>query len=300
MAPTTLYIIGNGFDLRHGIPSSLGDFKEYVQDTDNDVYREVEEYLPAGENWNGLELALAELDADMLIDNLGHFMASYGDEDWGDSGHHDFQYEVEKVVDRLSKELQAHFADWVRALPIPTRDTAPRRLSKLDRQALFLSFNYTSTLNIVYGVAPQQVLFIHGCATQPDDALILGHAWSPSTRRSLNDRPDIEEVDTRLIEANDIIDDYFSATFKHSAELIAQNASFFASLASVEQVVVLGHSLSSVDAMYFQALLAQPRVAQARWIIAVRDLDEWPGKQLLLAALGLPPDGAVPVLWQEL
>lgn len=300
MAPTTLYIIGNGFDLWHGIPSGLGDFKEYVQDTDSDVYREVEEYLPAGENWNGLELALAELDADMLIDNLGHFMASYGDEDWSDSGHHDFQSEVEKVVDRLSTELQAHFADWVRALPIPTRDTTPRRLSKLDRQALFLSFNYTSTLNIIYGAASQQVLFIHGCAAQPDDELILGHAWSPSTRRSLNDRPDIEEIDTRLMEANSIIDDYFSATFKHSAELIAQNASFFASLATVEQVVVLGHSLSSVDAVYFQALLAQPCVAHARWIIAVRDLDEWPDKRLLLAALGLPPDGAVPVLWQEL
>lgn len=96
MPPSTLYIIGNGFDLWHGIPSGLGDFKEYVQNTNNDVYREVEEYLPAGENWNSLERALAELDADMVIDNLSHFMASYGNEDWSDSGHHDFQYEVEK------------------------------------------------------------------------------------------------------------------------------------------------------------------------------------------------------------
>lgn len=300
MPPTTLYIIGNGFDLWHGIPSRLGDFKEYVQGTDSDVYREVEEYLPAGDNWNGLELALAALDANMLIDNLGHFMASYSGEDWSDSGHHDFQYEVQNVVDRLSKKLRAHFADWVRALPIPTRDTAPQRLSKLDRHALFLSFNYTSTLDAVYDVDPQQLLFIHGCAAQPDDVLILGHAWSPSTRRSLNDHPDIEEIDTRLMEANRIIDDYFSVTFKRSAELIAQNASFFTSLATVEQVIVLGHSLSDVDAVYFQTLLAQPSIAQARWVIAVRDMDEWPDKQLLLAALGLPPSRTVPALWQEL
>ncbi|HEI8721436.1 TPA: bacteriophage abortive infection AbiH family protein [Serratia marcescens] len=300
MTPATLYIIGNGFDLWHGIRSGLGDFKEYVQGMDSDVYREVEEYLPAGKNWNGLELALAELDADMLIDNLGHFMASYSDEDWSDAGHHDFQYEVENVVDRLSKELQAHFADWVRALPIPTRDTTPQRLSKLDQQALFLSFNYTSTLSAVYDIDPRQVLFIHGCAAQPDDELVLGHAWSPSTRRSLNDRDDIEEIDTRLMEANRIIDDYFSVTFKRSAELIAQNASFFTSLATVEQVFVLGHSLSEVDAVYFQALLTQPSIAQAHWVIAVRDMDEWSDKQLLLAALGLPPGRAVPALWQEL
>ncbi len=84
-----LYVIGNGFDLCHGIPSSLAQFKRYVQATDRDVYREIEEYLPAQADWSDLELALASMDA--LIDNLGHFMASYVAEDWSDSGHHDFQ-----------------------------------------------------------------------------------------------------------------------------------------------------------------------------------------------------------------
>ncbi|MCW2478041.1 bacteriophage abortive infection AbiH family protein [Candidatus Symbiopectobacterium sp. NZEC135] len=300
MPPTTLYIIGNGFDLWHGIPSTFGHFKDYVQNVDSDVYREVEEYLPAGENWSELEQALSMLDADMLLDNLGHFMTSYNAEDWSDSGHHDFQYEVKNVVDRLSKELQAHFADWVRTLHIPTHDNVPSVLSRMDQQALFLNFNYTSTLIGVYGVSPQCILFIHGCAAQPDEVLILGHAWNPSARRSLNDRHDISGIDTRLMEANDIIDNYFSLTFKHSAELITQHASFFKSLVAVEQVIVLGHSLSDVDAAYFQALLAQPGVAQAQWTIAVRDLNEWPDKQSLLAALDLPLNNAKPVLWQDL
>ncbi|WOA51022.1 bacteriophage abortive infection AbiH family protein [Dickeya solani] len=300
MPPTTLYIIGNGFDLWHGIPSTFGHFKDYVQNVDSDVYREVEEYLPAGENWSELEQALSMLDSDMLIDNLGHFMASYSDDDWSDSGHHDFQYEVENVADRLSKELQAHFADWVRTLHIPTRDNVPRALSYLDQQALFLNFNYTSTLSSVYAVSPQYILFIHGCAAKLNETLILGHAWNPSARRSLNDRHDISEMDTRLMEANDIIDNYFSLTFKHSAEIIAKNSTFFESLVAVEQVIVLGHSLSDVDAAYFQALLAQPSVAQAQWTIAVRDLNEWPDKQSLLAALDLPLNNAKPVLWQDL
>ncbi|POE37809.1 bacteriophage abortive infection AbiH family protein [Pectobacterium odoriferum] len=300
MPPTTLYIIGNGFDLWHDIPSGFKHFKNYVQSADSDVYREVEEYLPVGENWNELEHALAALDADMLIDNLGHFMSSYGDDDWSDAGHHDFQYEVENTVDRLSKKLQAHFADWIRTLHIPTRDTAPKLLSNLDQQAQFLNFNYTSTLNTVYGIDPQQILFIHGCAAKPDDVLILGHTWHPSSRHSLNDRHDIAEMDTRLMEANDIIDNYFSLTFKRSAEIIAQHSAFFESLVAVEQVIVLGHSLSDVDVSYFQALLAQPNVAQAQWTIAVRDLNEWPEKQLLLEALELPQNNAKPILWQYL
>ena len=34
MRPNTLYVIGNGFDLWHGIPSGLGDFKHYVLGAD--------------------------------------------------------------------------------------------------------------------------------------------------------------------------------------------------------------------------------------------------------------------------
>lgn len=299
MNATKLYVIGNGFDLWHGIPSSFRAFKRYVHAADRDVHREVEDYLPAGEDWSELEQALAQLDADQLVENLGHFMGSYGADDWSDSGHHDFQYEVENVVERLSTGLRTRFAEWVRGLPIPTRETAPRLLFKLDRQALFLTFNYTDTLSAMYGVHPQHILFIHGCAAQPDDELVLGHAWNPLSRRSLNDHPGIEDVDTRLVEAHSIIDDYFSATFKHSAELIARHGSFFKALSDVEEVVVLGHSLLAVDAAYFHALREQPAVANANWTIAVRDQDEWLRKVPLLAALGIRPGQAAPIAWNR-
>ncbi len=84
----------------------MAQFKRYVQATDRDVYREIEKYLPTQEDWSDLELALANMDVDALIDNLGHFMASYGAEDWSDSGHHDFQYEVQNVTERLSRSMQ--------------------------------------------------------------------------------------------------------------------------------------------------------------------------------------------------
>lgn len=156
----------------------------------------------------------------------------------------------------------------------------------LDADALFFSFNYTNTLGVLYGVPLEQILFIHGCADLADDELVLGHAWHPQSRKSLNDRPDIEEIDTRLMEANDIIDGYFSATFKRSTELICNHREFFDTLTEVEQVIVLGHSLSAVDAAYFTALVEQRSVAEAQWQIACRSSDEWPEKQVLLARLG--------------
>ena len=300
MKSHTLYVIGNGFDLWHGIPSSLAQFKQYVQATDRDVYREIEEYLPTQQVWSNLELALADMDVDTLIDNLGYFMGSYGTEDWSDSGHHDFQYEVQNVVDRLSNGLRQRFAEWVRKLPIPSPVTASKRLAALDTDALFFSFNYTATLGTLYGVRSEQILFIHGCVDLADDELVLGHAWHPQSRRSLNDRPDIEEIDTRLMEANDIIDGYFSATFKRSIELIAQHRGFFDALTEIEQAIVLGHSLSAVDAAYFMALIEQPSVAEAQWQVACRSLEEWPEKQVLLARLGINLTKVTPMLWDAL
>lgn len=99
------------------------------------------------------------------------------------------------------------------------------------------------------------------------------------------------------MEANDIIDGYFSATFKRSIELIAQHRGFFDALTEIEQVIVLGHSLLAVDAAYFTALIEQPSVAEAQWQVACRSLEEWPQKQVLLARLGINLTKVTPMLW---
>lgn len=65
-------------------------------------------------------------------------------------------------------------------------------------------------------------------------------------------------------------------------------------------MIVLGDSLSDVDASYFHTLLAQPSVVQAQWTIAVRDLNEWPEKQSLPEALKLSQNHAKPILWQDI
>jgi hypothetical protein len=296
----SLYVIGNGFDLWHDIPSRFGDFKAHVSENAPQIFNAVEAYLPAGDEWNQLEQALAEMDVDALIDNLGHFMTPYGAVDWSDSGHHDFQYEVENCVKCLSTGLKDQFASWVRGLPIPTQLDLSRRLKTLDPTAHYLSFNYTPTLKSVYGIDYRRVCFIHGSAATKDEELILGHAWSPTARTSLNSREDIEEIDVRLFEANEIIDGYFSSTFKKSAEIIQKHFDFFSHISGVEQVFVLGHSLSEVDSDYFATMLKIPALTVASWKIACRDLSEWPEKLISLHNLGIPTHKATPVIWESL
>lgn len=299
MHPTKLYVIGNGFDLWHGIPSSYAAFKEYVRRRDRHLFDAVDSYLPADEDWSDLESALADVDVGSIIDDLGHFMPAYSAEDWSDAGHHDFQYEVDQVVQRLSTELRARFGEWIRTLVIPTPGTATKRLKGLDVDAAFLTFNYTSTLGDLYAVPDVHVLHIHGEARLQDSELILGHAWNPAQRRSLNDRPDIEDIDTRLIEAHGILDDYFSQTFKPSEQLICKHQAFFDQLGAIETVHVLGHSLSDVDLPYIQALLKVPNVAAARWYVACRSEQERQTKCDRLVALGVDAQRASTVLWTD-
>lgn len=48
---TTLYIIGNGFDRHHNIPSDCRDFGRYLKAVDRDTYREVENYFSVDDDF---------------------------------------------------------------------------------------------------------------------------------------------------------------------------------------------------------------------------------------------------------
>lgn len=299
MLTKTLYIIGNGFDLNHGLPTGYGHFKAHVRDRDREVYDWVEEYLPAGESWADLEMAFAELDTDHIVSSLEHFMGSYSDDDWSDSGHHDFQYEVDRVAGGLGGALQKLFAEWVNTIQIPDAQNALNRLTGLDINATFLTFNYTSTLTRVYQVPTENILHIHGESTDADSELVLGHGWGPAERTSLFDAVNHEDSDHRLIEAMQSLDYYFSITFKPSNDIIERNTDFFAGLAEVDQVVVLGHSLSPVDAPYLSALVQALEHRQVSWTVATLPNDDLGEKTVLLNAVGVHPERIRYKLWSE-
>lgn len=250
-----LFIIGNGFDLHHGIPSRYSDFGRYVEQKDPTVHRLIREYLFVDKDfWNEFEDRLASFDSDAVIDYAENFLVSYGADDWSDADHHNFEYEIEQIVEGIATKLRKHFADWVRGLPIPVADTSPI-LRCVDQYALFLSFNYTPTLQSLYNVPEHNVLHIHGCSRNTNDEIVLGHGWEQQNEEMLSRHVD-ESTDTRVAGGYRLIDDYFAATFKPTIKTIERHKLFFASLRNVSEVWVLGHSLSEVDISYFDEVLA--------------------------------------------
>ncbi|MEX9928080.1 bacteriophage abortive infection AbiH family protein [Providencia rettgeri] len=263
-----LYIIGNGFDIRHGLPTGYKHFKSYVAKNDQELYDSIEEYIPAGDEWNELESALGEIDYELILQNSEMFLASYNTDDWSDAYHHDYQYEVDKITRMLSARLKKQFADWVKGINIADADNSEQYIPPISRESLYFSFNYTNTLQQIYAVPDEQIIHIHGNCSYDDD-LILGHSFR--VEKSLN--PYIgPDQDTRIAEAYDSIDEYFGNTFKPSEDIIEdiikEERVFFSSLKNVDEVIVLGHSLAEVDGKYF-AEINKSIQENARWIVAL-------------------------------
>ncbi len=267
-----LYIIGNGFDIRHGLPTRYKHFKSYVAKNDKELYDAIEEYIPAGDEWNELESALGEIDYELILQNSEMFLVTYNTEDWSDAYHHDYQYEVDKITRMLSARLKEQFADWVKGINIADAYNSEQYIPPIPRESLYFSFNYTNTLQQIYAVPDAQIMHIHGNCSYDED-LILGHSFR--VEKSLN--PYIgPDQDIRIAEAYDSIDKYFGNTFKPSEDIIKEENVFFSSLKNVDEVIVLGHSLAEVDGEYFSEINKSIQKS-ARWIVALYKGEEKSG-----------------------
>lgn len=267
MSAKVLYIIGNGFDLHHGLATSFSNFKDFLARRNPHLQSTIEEYLCAlSGNWANLEEALAYFDIDRVLDYASNFLVSYGADDWSDSYHHDYQYEINEIVQAVSSRLKEEFCSWVEIIQIP--DEAVKRLLKVEPNALFLNFNYTNTIQELYSRAQPQVLHIHGSVEDVDEGIILGHGWSAAERPKLNESNEFDEIDTRVMEGYELIESYFEDTFKPTEEIIKRNQDFFASLLSVSDIYVWGHSLSSVDLPYLAEVAAITNANRPVWHIS--------------------------------
>jgi hypothetical protein len=286
---TTLYIIGNGFDRHHGIRSAYEDFGAFLKIHDSTIYGLIEEYFSIDdEYWSSFEARLANFDAHALKERASDFLIPYSADEWRDSSHHDFQFEIERVVGALSRDLKSQFARWIRQLEVPDPTTIPSKLLRLNTSATFLNFNYTGSLITLYGVRPDQLLHIHGSAADADNELILGHGWNAKDRRSFNHGLDLEETDTREAEGNQIIDRYFEQTFKHTDRVIAAHQSFFEGLRETQQIIVMGHSLADVDLPYFEEIIRHVDGPRVRWRVSYYLDDDPPKFRRQLERLGVP------------
>ncbi len=280
-----LYIIGNGFDQHHGQKSGYLDFKKYLEDKDTDLLEKLEKLFTSDSLWGDFEETLAYLDTDQIVDECLNFLFPYSDDDWSDAYHHDYQYEVQRRIDTMTVDLKNLFTEWILQLKLPC-DAIEKKI-ELKKDSAFISFNYTDTLERLYGVAQKNIFYIHNKAIDKESTLILGHSRDPNKIKKLEELYNNEDTDVRVAEGNRILDSYFEDTYKSTNKTIQENNEFFKSLRSVSEIYVLGHSFSKVDIPYFQEIIKYIDKEVTKWKVSIRKRKDIVNREEVFRHLGI-------------
>jgi hypothetical protein len=187
-----LNIIGNGFDLFHGLPSSYYYFGCYLIENEDEFYNYI------GENYDfifrNVSSTYPDLEYDYVVEEmfwkdfesrLGSINENFVVEKYSDDLglENDDPIELEMEEDLVAERIKAIFGQWVKntldkdinyELIKKYKGKIPRfNYGKNNR---FLVFNYTHTLQEIYGISDCNIYYVHGeCQGTEDDGLIVGH-----------------------------------------------------------------------------------------------------------------------------
>lgn len=287
----TLYVIGNGFDRHHNLPTSYSCFyQEYSEILDG-----LSDYFPNyndEEPWHKFEDNLGKYNHEILFSECNHL--DIGDEKFKLSMLYGLEDEVSEQTENIVSTLQDAFSEWINSIEIHPEKIVERL--NITSRALFLSFNYTTTLEKIYNTPKNSILYIHGCAERYDD-LIFGHGLDIDEEPEFDE--DGESLRTPFSDAIASSRYPLSALKKPVPEIINRNITFFSSLSRLEQVLILGHSISNVDHPYF--IKIKENVSDnCKWIVSYYSNDEIEKHKANLIACGVDVMNIIPLSLSEL
>lgn len=239
----TLYIIGNGFDLWHGLATDYGSFYEHAKK----ALDEMEAYYisagPAEKPWHDFENCLGTYEWKYLYDAFNEIDVSA--ESFRPSDAYGLEDELVERSKELVESIEELFHEWVSDIDI---SIAAKKVA-FDKHAQFLTFNYTETLQKTYGIPSSSVLHIHG-SVAAYDKLIFGHGESREEEPEIDENGDSNR--SMFTDAENAAKYPFYAFQKPVGELIAKHGGYFSSLLGITKVIVIGHSLNDIDLPYFR------------------------------------------------
>lgn len=174
---TSLFIIGNGFDLMHDVPSGYCHFRDSMG-KNNRVRFTLETFVHAEDLWGDFESSLAYLDRESMLGVADMWFEDFGvlDEDDDDFSAADYfaaQEAATSPIYTLIHELPISFRRWIESLKY---NGQIKPLSDLiNKESRYINFNYTEFLETIYGVNKENILYIHGDRRDKNCELIIGH-----------------------------------------------------------------------------------------------------------------------------
>lgn len=272
----SLFLAGNGLDIAHRIPTKYSDFRSFLVNLypeavdlkDDVVYLEncddinTDEFAVeillcvmdklAGENWCDFEESLAYINFNSKLPLPNHRSHETDEEDQNLMQHY------LRYIDMLTSGFincaqiwQDFFRLWLKDIQAKIdrneflpRDTLRSLLSLPDMQ--FLTFNYTKTLQNLYGI--RKVIHIHNRVGQN---LIWGHGEDDiSYNHSVNDSSIGPSI------GSSFLDDMLMSFKKDTLAPQKKYSNFFVKLdRTIDKVYSYGFSYGKVDSVYIKKIV---------------------------------------------
>lgn len=266
-----LYIIGNGFDLAHELHTDYWSFRTYLEDNYPEFLEEFEklygihqlddsepwysdkaqdEWNQAVNNnlWSAFEEKMGYPDTSYMLDFSSSILDDL-DLDGGNIGIRDTMDVYWQDQFGFVNKLQTYFKEWIEQ--IDTSRIHPKKKELIGNdEDYFLNFNCTDVLESVYQI--DVVKHIHGnIESISDNPPIIGHCEKVQCEkhRQLAKNADVEYKEGES-SIHDAISDYLEAILKDTNSIIRFHNSFFKSLNIIENIVIFGWSVGSVDIPY--------------------------------------------------
>lgn len=264
-----LYIIGNGFDIHHCIPSRYADYLNWLKNNKKTTYNKIVDlYNDADENewWNEFETNLGYFEIREKIENIS-FVCQPDEDDFEKMRVIDTTvgaWEAETEIGGVINAIKDTFHEWVDSLP---QASINNKVNIDVKDSFFITFNYTLTLECLYKIERDKILHIHGSLN--DDEYILGHKRThediesdaekyvnPYDGKQDPSEYGLDAIDDEITEntKNEVINQVMSIA-KPIGQIIQKYSKLFNQFSNVENVFIYGLSFSEVDKPYLEKVI---------------------------------------------
>ena len=311
-----LYIIGNGFDLHHGLKTNYENFREYLACTDRDLLYKLGNYYDTRRDskfWSEFEEKLKDFDPSILEENFGNYTPDIGSDDFRDRDWYDLERYIDGELSSLKGGLQKALDNWICEVTRSSYFDDTKRL-KLDSKAFYLNFNYTDFLETKYSIPRERITYIHNKIGEGKN-LLFGHAWNSlkwiTTYQEIMPKGLSEEEQSRWYE-NQVdkydysiergyiaISRFFSSIYKNCDANIKVHSYFFSNLKNIHKIYVLGHNIDVVDQPYYKKIIRMLDSKKVDWFISDYKND-FSRKRQALMNLGISSEKIKPISMEDM
>ncbi|TYQ12889.1 UNVERIFIED_CONTAM: abortive infection AbiH-like protein [Acetivibrio alkalicellulosi] len=272
----SLFLIGNGFDLAHGMKTSYEHFHQHLKNkyknsnancftppeailmegghvfyNQDDVVcfliNIISQAESKGDKWSDLEFTLGNL-------HLDEFLNDFIDDDYKDNG-----WKSQVLSSNLAgavMKIKDYFSEWINSIEIDNISPKSDFENMINKESdFFLTFNYTKTMEMLYKV--KNICHIHG---KQGEELLFGHG---------NEKNYYSNYTARYVGSENLLQELQSSLRKKTLEAINKNKFFFHRLSNlVSRVYSYGFSFSEIDQIYIKEICSRVLTESITWYLS--------------------------------